>query len=130
MHESEIDLLFAFSSKSNKVLRRYETVDDALAGRSRQNGTRLSLRNRNLYCALEPGELEPGGVNVSALEDIVDRAIEYTNKILNTMPSYRSSAIEGLRKLRIALADKTPDDPAIARLDAYLESLGSDGDPS
>jgi len=67
---------------------------------------------------------------VSALDDIVDRAIEYTNKILSTMPSYRPSAIEGLRKLRRALAEKTPDDPAIARLDAYLESLGPSADPS
>lgn len=65
---------------------------------------------------------------MSALDEIVDRAIEYTNKILNTMPSYRAAAIEGLRKLRAALAQKTPDDPAIARLDAYLESLGPGGD--
>ncbi len=66
---------------------------------------------------------------MSALEDIVDRAIEYTNKILNTMPTYRQSAIEGLRRLRTALAEKSPHDPAITRLDAYLESLGSGGDP-
>ena len=65
---------------------------------------------------------------MSALEDIVNRAIEYTNKILSTMPSYLQPAIEGLRKLRGALAEKTPDDPAIAKLDAYLESLTPPGD--
>jgi len=67
-------------------------------------------------------------VQVSALDDIVDRAIDYTNRILNTMPSYRQAAIAGLRKLRAALVEKTPDDPAIARLDAYLESLDPPGD--
>ncbi len=65
---------------------------------------------------------------MSALEDIVDRAIGYTNKILSTMPSYRQAAIAGLRKLRAALAEKSPDDPALARLDEYLESLNASGD--
>ena len=65
---------------------------------------------------------------MNALEEIVDRAIEYTDKILNTMPSYRQAAIVGLRKLRVALAEKAPDDPAIARLDAYLQSLSPPGD--
>jgi hypothetical protein len=39
------------------------------------------------------------------------------------MPSYREPALAGLRKLRAALAAQTPDDPAVAKLDAYLESL-------
>lgn len=68
------------------------------------------------------------GVDVSALADIVDRAIIYTNAVLDRMPSYRQTAIAGLRKLRAALAERTPDDPALARLDAYLESL--DGGPA
>ena len=67
---------------------------------------------------------------MSALDEIVDRAIDYTNKILNTMPSYRGAAIEGLRKLRAALAQSAPDDPAILRLVDYLSGLGSGGDPS
>jgi hypothetical protein len=62
-------------------------------------------------------------VKVNALKDIVSRAIDHTNSILTMMPSYRRSAISGLRKLRAALAAGTPDDPALASLDAYLESL-------
>lgn len=60
---------------------------------------------------------------MSALENIVDRAINYTNSILNRMPSYRGAAIAGLRKLHEALVANTPDDPALVRLAAYLESL-------
>jgi hypothetical protein len=57
------------------------------------------------------------------LEDIVQRAINYTNGVLDRMPSYREAAVAGLRKLRAALAANSPDDPALAELDAYLESL-------
>ena len=69
---------------------------------------------------------------MSALDEIVDRAIEYTNLILRRMPSYRATAIDGLRKLRESLVAKAPDDPAIGKLDAYLETLdarGGDGNP-
>ena len=60
---------------------------------------------------------------MGALDEIVDRAIIYTNDMLGRMPGYRAAAIAGLRKLRDALAAKTPDDPAIAKLDAYLAGL-------
>ena len=60
---------------------------------------------------------------MNALEDIVSRAIDYTNSILSMMPTYRQAAIAGLRKLRAALAANAPDDPALGRLDDYLESL-------
>jgi hypothetical protein len=66
---------------------------------------------------------------VSALDDIVDRAIDYTNRILQTMPSYHATAVAGLHKLRAGLAEKSPGDPALKRLDDYLESL-SGQDPS
>ena len=66
---------------------------------------------------------------MNALEGIVDRAIEFTNKVLYALPSYRQAAIEGLHKLRSALEERSPDDPAIAKLDAYLESLRPSGDP-
>jgi len=66
---------------------------------------------------------------VSALDDIVDRAIDYTTRIQQTMPSYRAAAVEGLRKLRDNLAQNSPDDPAILKLDAYLERILRD-DPS
>jgi hypothetical protein len=67
---------------------------------------------------------------LSALEAIVDRAIEYTNQILHTMPSYGKTAIAGLRALRDDLARQTPDDPAIGKLDAYLDGLGGDEAPN
>ncbi len=64
---------------------------------------------------------------MSALDEIVDRAIEYTNLILRRMPSYKDAAIDGLRTLRDSLAAKSPDDPAIGKLDAYLETLDKGG---
>ena len=60
---------------------------------------------------------------MSALDDIVDRAIDFTNRILAAMPSYRGATLRGLRKLRASLAQKSPDHPAIKRLDDYLEAL-------
>ena len=69
--------------------------------------------------------VETGGGRLSALNEIADRAIEYTNRILQTMPSYRAPAIAGLQGLREALAEKYPDDPAIQKLDAYLNALRS-----
>jgi hypothetical protein len=60
---------------------------------------------------------------VSALDEIVDRAIDYANRVLHTMPSYENAAAAGLRELRDNLARKWPDDPAVARLEAYLGSL-------
>ena len=60
---------------------------------------------------------------MSALDDIVDRAIDYTDRILQAAPSYRKAAVAGLRKLRAGLAAKSPGDPALQRLDDYLDSL-------
>ncbi len=60
---------------------------------------------------------------MNGLDEIVDRAIAYTDTLLRIRPTYRQAAVGGLRKLRDALAQKSPDDPAIARLDAYLDAL-------
>ena len=60
---------------------------------------------------------------MNALDDIVNRAIHYTNGVLARMPSYREVAIAGLRKLRAALARDGADGSALVRLDSYLESL-------
>ncbi|MDE3176637.1 MAG: hypothetical protein KGM15_11105 [Pseudomonadota bacterium] len=57
------------------------------------------------------------------LDEIVDRAIDYTNRTLQTMPSYRQTAIEGLKKLRANLARKDSEEAALARLDDYLKQL-------
>jgi len=53
--------------------------------------------------------------------------MEYTNLILKSAPSYGEAAIAGLRKLRDDLARSTPSDPALARLDAYLDALSRNG---
>jgi hypothetical protein len=39
------------------------------------------------------------------------------------MPSYQHAAVAALRKLRAGLADKYPGNPAVQRLDVYLERL-------
>jgi hypothetical protein len=68
-------------------------------------------------------KVKTDGAIVNELEDIVDRAIDYTNLILRRAPSYRDSAISGLRTLRESLAEKAPDDPAVRKLDAFLDTL-------
>jgi hypothetical protein len=60
---------------------------------------------------------------VDNLNDIVDRAIAYTNELLQRMPTYRAAAAKGLRRLRRSLAGRAPGHPALARLDAFLETL-------
>jgi len=65
---------------------------------------------------------------VSALDEIVDRAIEYTKRIRQVMPSYHGATVAGLRKLRVSLAQKSPGDPALKRLDEYLDGLPRDDD--
>jgi hypothetical protein len=64
-----------------------------------------------------------GREHVSTADDIVDRAIEYTNRILGTMPNYRTAAITGLRRLRDSLAKKSPHEPALNWLDDYIDKL-------
>ena len=63
---------------------------------------------------------------MSALDEIVDRAIEYTKRIRQVMPSYHGATVAGLRKLRDTLAQKSPDDPALKRLDDYLDGVSGD----
>jgi hypothetical protein len=72
---------------------------------------------------LPPIRVERGGCEVDSMEEIVSRAIDYTNIILRRMPSYRDAAVSGLRTLRASLAAKNPDNPALGNLDAYLETL-------
>jgi hypothetical protein len=66
---------------------------------------------------------------LSALEEIVDRAIAYTDRILATAPNYRGAAIAGLRKLRDNLARTAPDDAAIRKLEVYLDGLARHAAP-
>lgn len=73
--------------------------------------------------------IQRGQTKVDALEDIVDRAIDYTDRILQNMPGYRNAAVAGLRNLRSNLAERAPDHPALGRLDTYLAGLGEDVSP-
>jgi hypothetical protein len=60
---------------------------------------------------------------MNLLGEIVDRAIDYTDRIVLEMPSYREAAIEGLRRLGLSLAEKSPEHPAIRKLFDYLDAL-------
>jgi hypothetical protein len=60
---------------------------------------------------------------MNLVAEIVERAIDYTDRIVTDMPSYREAAIEGLRRLGLSLAEKTPDHPAIRKLFDYLDAL-------
>ena len=60
---------------------------------------------------------------MSILDEIVDRAIDYTQRALQTMPSYRSAAIDALKKLRAGLVGKAGSEAALAKLDDYLRQL-------
>lgn len=63
---------------------------------------------------------------MNLLGEIVDRAIDYTDRIVFEMPSYREAAIEGLRRLGLSLAEKSPDHPAIRKLFDYVDALTGD----
>jgi len=45
------------------------------------------------------------------------------------MPSYHGATVAGLRKLRDSLAEKSPGDPALKRLDDYLDGVPGDDSP-
>ena len=60
---------------------------------------------------------------MNLLGEIVERAIDYTDRIVIEMPSYREAAIEGLRRLGLGLAQKSPDHPAVRKLFDYLEAV-------
>ena len=64
-----------------------------------------------------------GQADVDNLEEIVDRAIDYTNIILRRMPTYRDAAVSGLRNLRDTLAAKNPENRAVRKLSDYLDTL-------
>ncbi len=60
---------------------------------------------------------------MNLLGEIVDRAIDYTDRTVHEMPSYRQAAIEGLRRLGLSLAEESPEHPAIRKLFDYLDTL-------
>jgi hypothetical protein len=62
-------------------------------------------------------------------ENRVERAIEHTRRALQTMPSYRRTAVESLRRWRDRLAAQAPDDPALRKLDDFLAGLDDEAAP-
>jgi hypothetical protein len=62
-------------------------------------------------------------------EDRAERAIDYTRRVLQSMPTYRGAAIASLRRWRDLLAAESPDDPAIRKLDDCLARLDEGGAP-
>ena len=57
------------------------------------------------------------------IDDIVDRAIHYTERILSVAPHHYSAARDGLTTMRNNLTVGADDHPALLRLDAYLGEL-------
>jgi len=58
------------------------------------------------------------------IDEIVDRAIQYTEKILGQAPRHYKVAREGLEKMRDSLATGLENHPALGRLDKYIGELG------
>jgi hypothetical protein len=57
------------------------------------------------------------------IDEIVDRAILYTEKILGQAPRHYPVAREGLERMRDNLTIGAQDHPALDRLDDYLGDL-------
>jgi hypothetical protein len=60
---------------------------------------------------------------VDKIEEIVDKAIKYTEDILARAPRHYPAAREGLERMRNNLAIGTAGHPALDKLDKYLEEL-------
>jgi hypothetical protein len=58
---------------------------------------------------------------VKFLDEIVDRAIQYTDRVICSTPAYRERAIAALRRLGQRLAEKSPGHPAVRKLSLYLD---------
>ena len=57
------------------------------------------------------------------IEEIVDRAIKYTEDILQRAPQHYQASLDGLRRMRDNLQFGADDHPALERLNAYLDEL-------
>lgn len=63
------------------------------------------------------------------IDQIVERAIAYTEEILARAPHFLDVAREGLERMRANLATGAPDHPALVRLQDYLRELGDRSGP-
>jgi len=65
------------------------------------------------------------------IDNIVDRAIEYTKRVLSTAPEHGQEARAGLETMRDNLTLGAPDHPALERLNVFIKSLDApSGKPS
>ena len=62
------------------------------------------------------------------IDHIVERAIKYTEHILDVAPQHREAARTGLERMRCNLTIGAPDHPALSRLQAFLNQLDVRGD--
>ena len=90
------------------------------------------LRKRRPHCACHAQDsFHFWSMTLDKIDDIVDKAIEYTRLVLLTAPEHGETARAGLETMRDNLILGAPDHPALARLSAFLTSLGaSSGKPS
>lgn len=61
------------------------------------------------------------------IDDLVARAIAYTDDILSRGPEHWESARDGLIKMRESLEIGAPNHPALERLRLYIEELEARG---
>ncbi|MBV8474381.1 MAG: hypothetical protein JO107_14745 [Hyphomicrobiales bacterium] len=54
------------------------------------------------------------------INEIVERAIEYTGPLLEASPARWSAARRGLKKIHADLNREAPDHPALSRLRAFI----------
>ena len=61
------------------------------------------------------------------IDELVERAIAYTEDILARGPEHWESARDGLEKMRLSLEAGAPSHPALERLRLYVEALEARG---
>jgi hypothetical protein len=66
------------------------------------------------------------GAELDKTDEIVQRAIDYTDLVLINTPAYAPAAVAGLRRLRDTLAASLPDHPGVLRLSDYIATFEAD----
>ena len=55
------------------------------------------------------------------VDEIIDRAIRFTETVLDRAPEMAAVAFDALSKMRVTLSDTLPTHPALEKLGAYLD---------
>jgi hypothetical protein len=63
------------------------------------------------------------GARMDRIEEIVARAIGFTDLVLSSMPEHADLAIESLQRLRETLSTNLPGHSALKQLDEYLAEV-------